>query len=79
MKRAATALSIPRNPLIACPMFLANYAEKADSGILDMNARYGEAGLPAPEFRRSEGQVVQTLRGGCLSALTLEVTPEGNH
>ena len=28
--------SIPHNPLIAKPMFLATYAEKADSGIFDM-------------------------------------------
>ena len=55
MKRAATAFSIPRNPLIACPMFLASYAEKAGSGFLDMLARCREAGLPAPEFRQSGG------------------------
>ncbi len=37
--------SIPRNPLIADPMFLARYAEKAGSGILDMIARCKQAGL----------------------------------
>src|SRR5207249_3603673 len=36
--------SIPRNPLIAEPMFLARYAEKAGSGILDMIARFRKAG-----------------------------------
>ena len=36
--------SIPHNPLIADPMFLATYAEKAGSGILDMIALCAEAG-----------------------------------
>ena len=53
--------SIPRNPLIAEPMFLARYAEKAGSGILDMIARCQQAGLPAPEFRQDGGQFIQTL------------------
>jgi ATP-dependent DNA helicase RecG len=47
--------SIPRNPMIAEPMFLARYVEKAGTGILDMIARCREAGLPAPEFRQSGG------------------------
>ena len=67
--------SIPRNPLIAEPMFLARYAEKAGSGILDMIARCREAGLPTPEFRQSEGQFIQTL-GRPRRAPTPEVTPE---
>ena len=54
--------SIPRNPLIAEPLFLARYAEKAGSGILDMIARCQQAGLPAPEFRQEGGQFIQTLR-----------------
>jgi predicted HTH transcriptional regulator len=53
--------SIPRNPLIAEPMFLATYAEKAGSGILDMIALCREAGVRAPEFRQEGGQFVQTL------------------
>ena len=54
--------SIPRNPLIAEPLFLARYAEKAGSGILDMIARCKEAGLPPPQFRQEGGQFIQTLR-----------------
>lgn len=54
--------SIPRNPLIAEPMFLAGYAERAGTGILDMIARCRKAGLPAPGFRQSGGQFIQTLR-----------------
>jgi ATP-dependent DNA helicase RecG len=52
---------IPRNPLIADPLFLARYIEKADTGTLDMIARCCEAGLPEPEFRQDGGQFVQTL------------------
>ena len=65
--------SIPRNPLIAEPMFLARYAEKAGSGILDMIALCREAGLPAPEFHQSGGQFIQTLVRPVAQA-TLEVT-----
>jgi predicted HTH transcriptional regulator len=71
--------SIPRNPLIAEPMFLAQYAEKAGTGILDMIARCREAGLPAPDFRQSGGQFVQTLGRPAARAtpeVTREVTPE---
>jgi predicted HTH transcriptional regulator len=53
--------SIPRNPLIAEPLFLARYAEKAGSGILDMIARCQQAGLRPPEFRQEGGQFIQTL------------------
>jgi predicted HTH transcriptional regulator len=54
--------SIPRNPLIADPLFLVRYIEKAGTGTLDMIARCREAGLPEPEFRQDGGQFVQTLR-----------------
>jgi ATP-dependent DNA helicase RecG len=53
--------SIPRNPLIAEPMFLARYIEKVGTGTLDMIVRAKEAGLAPPEFRQSAGQVVQVL------------------
>ena len=53
--------SIPRNPLIAEPMFLATYAEKAGSGILDMIRLCRAADVRAPEFRQDGGQFVQTL------------------
>ena len=53
--------SIPCNPLICEPMFLARYAEKAGSGILDMIALCRGAGLPEPDFRQDGGQFVQTL------------------
>jgi len=54
--------SIPRNPLIAEPLFLARYIEKAGTGILDMIKLCEAAGVPAPRFRQDGGQFVQTLR-----------------
>jgi predicted HTH transcriptional regulator len=53
--------SIPRNPLIAEPLFLARYIEKAGTGTLDMIARLREAGLPEPEFRQDGGTFAQAL------------------
>ena len=52
--------SIPHNPLIAEPMFLATYAEKAGSGILDMIKRCRLAGVRTPSFHQKGGQFVQT-------------------
>ncbi|MDA0335471.1 MAG: DUF4062 domain-containing protein [bacterium] len=53
--------SIPRNPLICEPLFLARYAEKAGTGTLDMIAHCREAGLPEPEFRQEGEQFVLRL------------------
>ena len=66
--------SIPRNPLIAEPMFLAGHVEKAGSGTLDMIARCRDAGLPEPLFRQDGGQFVQVLQRP--PAAAPEVTPE---
>jgi predicted HTH transcriptional regulator len=69
--------SIPRNPLIADPMFLARYAEKAGSGILDMIALCQKAGLRSPEFRQEGGQFIQTLWRPA-PQVTPQVTPQDN-
>ena len=53
--------SIPRNPLICDPMFLAHYVEKAGTGTLDMIALCQEAGLPSPDFEQRGGQFVITV------------------
>ncbi|MBN1673595.1 MAG: DUF4062 domain-containing protein [Kiritimatiellae bacterium] len=53
--------SIPRNPLIADPLFLAHYIEKAGTGTLDMIALCRDASLPEPDFRQEGGQWVVTL------------------
>ena len=53
--------SIPRNPLIAEPLYLARYIEKAGSGTLDMIERCAETGLPSPDFEERAGIFVTTL------------------
>ncbi len=53
--------SIPRNPFVANPLFLAGYAEHAGTGTLDMIARCRESGLKLPEFRQDGGSFIQTL------------------
>jgi ATP-dependent DNA helicase RecG len=54
--------SIPRNPLIAEPLFLTRYIERAGTGTLDMIELCRAAGLPPPEFRQEQGQVIQIIR-----------------
>jgi len=53
--------SIPRNPLVAEPLYLARYIEKAGSGTLDMIEKCSEALLPAPDFEERAGQFVTTI------------------
>ena len=53
--------SIPRNPLVAEPLYLARYIEKAGSGTLDMIEKCSEARLPAPDFEERGGQFVTTI------------------
>ncbi|MCL5669684.1 MAG: transcriptional regulator, partial [Acidobacteria bacterium] len=53
--------SIPRNPLICEPLFLAHYIEKAGTGTLDMAAQCRQSDLPEPDFEQREGQFVVTL------------------
>lgn len=64
--------SIPHNPLIAEPLYLARYIEKAGSGTLDMIERCGEAGLPAPDFEERAGQFVTTLWRDWLTAEVID-------
>lgn len=63
--------SIPRNPLVADPLFLARYIEKAGTGTLDMIALFRAAGLPEPEFRQDGGMFVQTLWRDWLTPKTI--------
>ena len=53
--------SIPHNPLIAEPLYLARYIEKAGSGTLDMIERCRDAHLPSPDFEERAGLFVITL------------------
>lgn len=69
LRRAHT--SVPRNPLLAEPLFLAGYIERAGTGTLDMIGLCRTAGLPAPGFRHDDGQFVQTLFRHWLTAEVL--------
>jgi predicted HTH transcriptional regulator len=60
--------SIPRNPLICDPLFLAHYAEKAGTGTLDMIALCREAGLPTLDFEQRGNQFVLTIWRDWLTA-----------
>jgi ATP-dependent DNA helicase RecG len=53
--------SIPKNPMLADPLYLTHYIEKAGSGTLDMIALCTKAELPEPDFRQDGGQFVVTL------------------
>ena len=64
--------SFPRNPLVADPLFLARYIEKAGSGILDMIGLCRASNLPAPEFRQDGGMFVQSLRKNLLTASMMD-------
>ena len=63
--------SLPHNPLIAEPLYLVRYIEKAGSGTLDMIERCGKANLPAPDFEERAGQFVTTLWRDWLTAEVL--------
>jgi len=79
--------SIPPNPLVAEPLYLAQYIEKAGSGILDMFRQCAEVGLRPPTFRHDVGCFIQTLwrpapevtpevTGEVAPEVAPEVTPE---
>ena len=53
--------SIPQNPLIADPLFLTHYIEKAGTGTLDMIDLCRQAGLAEPDFEQRAGQFVVTI------------------
>jgi len=68
--------SIPRNPLIAEPLFLTRYIERAGTGTLDMIALCREAGLRPPEFRQEQGHVIQTIWRPAPAATTQVATQD---
>ena len=54
--------SVPGNPLLAEPLYLAKYIERMGTGTGDMIARCREAGLPEPKFALTDGFVVTVGR-----------------
>jgi predicted HTH transcriptional regulator len=53
--------SIPHNPLLVEPMYLAKYIERMGTGIRDMISRCRDAGLPDPVIRIDGGFWVLTI------------------
>lgn len=70
--------SVPGNPLLAEPMYLAGYIERMGTGTRDMIRRCTEAGLAEPEFAVTDGFVIRVKRTVRLGPgrTTPEVTPE---
>lgn len=70
--------SVPANPLLAEPLYLARYIERMGTGTGDMIRRCQEAGLPEPEFSLSDGFVVTLRRKpqGLPARVTDEVTDQ---
>ncbi len=62
---------IPRNPLIAEPLFRVKYAEKVGTGTTDMIADCRDAGLPEPDFEQRGPHFVVTLWRDWLTAKVL--------
>ena len=53
--------SVPRNKRLCEALFLADYIDKAGTGILDVLAKCREAGLPEPDFVQDGDQFTVTL------------------
>jgi hypothetical protein len=70
--------SVPANPLLAEPMYLAKYIERMGTGIGDMIRRCREAGLPEPTFAVTDGFVATVWRrpGEVAGEVVGEVTGE---
>jgi ATP-dependent DNA helicase RecG len=52
---------MPRNPLIAEPLYRVKYVEKAGTGTTDMIAECRKAGLPEPDFEQRGAYFVVTV------------------
>ena len=64
---------IPRNPLIAEPLFRVKYAEKVGTGTTDMIADCRDAGLPEPDFEQRGPHFVVTLWRDWLTAEVVSI------
>ncbi len=54
--------SVPRNPLLAEPLYQTKYIERMGTGTGDMIRRCRKAGLPEPRFRQADGFVLTIRR-----------------
>lgn len=64
--------SVPRNKRLCEALFLANYIDKAGTGILDVLAKCREAGLPEPDFVQNGDQFTVTLWRDALTPARLD-------
>ena len=64
--------SVPGNPLLAEPLYLARYIEKAGTGTLDMITLCRMAGLPDPDFVEDGNEFVLTIWRVWLTAGALD-------
>jgi len=62
-KLAGEHASLPVNPLLANPVYLAGYIEQVGTGTNDVVDRCVELGLRKPEFRQDEDFTVVMWRG----------------
>jgi ATP-dependent DNA helicase RecG len=65
--------SIPRNPLIADPLFLTKYIEKAGTGTVDMINRCRNAGMKLPQYTMDGAFFMTTIwrnTGGTTGGMT---------
>lgn len=69
--------SQPNNPLIAEPLFLTKYIEKAGTGTVDMLERCRMAGLRSPDFRMDSGFFVLTIWRKTISEVVVQVSHYG--
>ena len=65
--------SQPNNPLIAEPLFLTKYIEKAGTGTVDMLERCRVAGIRQPEFRIDAGYFILTIWRKVVSEAVVQV------
>ncbi len=68
--------SVPRNPLLAEPLYLARYIERMGTGTQDMIRRCREAGLREPEFAVRDGFVATIFRPQSRPESRPELKPE---
>ncbi|MDO9516559.1 MAG: ATP-binding protein [Methanosarcinaceae archaeon] len=77
--------SQPNNPLIAEPLFLTKYIEKAGTGTVDMLECCRKAGLRQPEFRIDAGFFILTIWRKKIEAIEgkaesiVELLPDRHH
>ena len=64
--------SVPNNPLLAEPLYLARYIERVGSGTQEMIELCREAGLPEPSFEQRAGFFVTTFWRDWLTSKMIE-------